>query len=109
MGAKLPTTVEPHLPNDVQPPEQRGHFADLDLDGGSKSKSYWWVWLLIFAGIGYGCYRLWTFENGKKDAMTEARATAMKPRQVPVVAATARRQDMPVYLQGLGTVTAFNT
>ncbi len=33
----------------------------------------------------------------------------MKPRSIPVVAATARRQDLPVYLEGLGTVTAFNT
>jgi multidrug efflux system membrane fusion protein len=28
---------------------------------------------------------------------------------VPVVVATAARQDLPVYLDGLGTVTAFNT
>ncbi len=31
------------------------------------------------------------------------------PRSLPIVAATARSGDMPVYLQGLGTVTAFNT
>jgi multidrug efflux system membrane fusion protein len=30
-------------------------------------------------------------------------------RPVPVVAAMARKGDMPVYLTGLGTVTAFNT
>jgi multidrug efflux system membrane fusion protein len=34
---------------------------------------------------------------------------AMKPRTIPVVAAAARQGDMPIYLQGLGTVTAFNT
>ena len=33
----------------------------------------------------------------------------MRPSTIPVVAATARAGDMPVYLQGLGTVTAFNT
>ena len=32
-----------------------------------------------------------------------------RPRNVPVVAASAHRGDMPVYLEGLGTVTAFNT
>jgi multidrug efflux system membrane fusion protein len=31
------------------------------------------------------------------------------PRGIPVVAATARRGDLPIYLNGLGTVTAFNS
>ena len=30
-------------------------------------------------------------------------------QSVPVVAAAARQGDMPVYLTGLGSVTAFNT
>jgi multidrug efflux system membrane fusion protein len=33
----------------------------------------------------------------------------LKPRSIPVVAAEVRRGNMPVYLEGLGTVTAFNT
>lgn len=109
MGTKLPTTVEPHTPGDVEPHSPQPPFSGLDLEGDSHAKSYWWVWLLIFAGIGYGCYRLWTFENGKKAVMSTARAGAMRPRVIPVVAATARREDLPVYLEGLGTVTAFNT
>lgn len=110
MGTKLPTAVEPPSPHDVHPPHtEPGSFHNVDLDGGTPSKSHWWVWLLIFAAIGYGCYRLWNFENGKKAVMSHARAGAMRPRVVPVVAATARRTDMPVYLEGLGTVTAFNT
>lgn len=109
MGTKLPTAVEP--PEDIHPPNtDRGSFDNLDLEGGgAPSKNYWWVWLLIFAAIGYGCYRLWTFENGKKATMSTFQAASMKPHSVPVVAATARREDMPVYLEGLGTVTAFNT
>ena len=109
MGTKLPTSVEPHSPDDVRPQPSRGAFNEADLEGDSHSKSHWWVWLLIFSAIGYGCYRLWTFENAKKGQLSTARAGAMKPRTVPVVAATARRQDLPVYLEGLGTVTAFNT
>lgn len=109
MGTKLPTSVEPHSPDDVRNQSPQEPFSGLDLEGGSHSKSYWWVWLLIFGAIGYGCYRLWTFENGKKATMSSFQAASMKPRSVPVVAATARREDMPVYLEGLGTVTAFNT
>ena len=109
MGTKLPTTVEPPEHQESTSDSLRTGFTELDLEGSSHSKSYWWVWVLIFAAIGYGCYRLWTFENGKKQATATARAGAMKPKKVAVVAATAHRRDMPVYLEGLGTVTAFNT
>ncbi|MBV9294898.1 MAG: biotin/lipoyl-binding protein, partial [Acidobacteriaceae bacterium] len=33
----------------------------------------------------------------------------MAQRSVPIMASAAHQGDMPVYLQGLGTVTAFNT
>jgi len=81
----------------------------LDLDEDGSSSSHWWVWLVVFALIGYGCYRLYQYENGKKAAIAQAKGAVMKARSVPVVAAAARKGDMPVYLQGLGTVTASNT
>lgn len=84
------------------------YVPDLDADTGGTSKSYWWVWLLIFALIGYGCYALYRFETAKKAALSSMRGAA-KPRNIPVVAIPAHRGDMPVYLEGLGTVTAFNT
>ena len=37
------------------------------------------------------------------------RAQAAGPRSVSVAVATVQRQDVPVYLSGLGSVTAFNT
>jgi multidrug efflux system membrane fusion protein len=40
---------------------------------------------------------------------TEKKAMAATQRAVPVMVATAVQQDMPVYLSGLGNVTAFNT
>ena len=42
------------------------------------------------------------------DAKQQA-AHAAAPRAVAVAVATVQRQDMPVYLSGLGAVTAFNT
>jgi multidrug efflux system membrane fusion protein len=83
-------------------------LPDLDQETAPPSKSYWWVWLIIFSLIGYGCYALYKFETAKKAAMSSMRGMA-KPRSIPVVAAAAHRGDMPVYLEGLGTVTAFNT
>ena len=39
----------------------------------------------------------------------QQRAQAAAPRSVSVAVATVQRQDVPVYLSGLGSVTAFNT
>jgi multidrug efflux system membrane fusion protein len=108
MGMKPPATLDPHPPEQQTPSDRARSYADLDLDQKSTSKNRWWVWAIIFALIGFGCYKLYQFENGKKATMVSRRG-ALRPRNIPIVAATARSGDMPVYLQGLGTVTAFNT
>ena len=99
--------VEPSpLKTSPPPPDE---LPDLDRDSAPPSKSYWWVWLLIFALIAYGCYALYNFETAKKAAMSSMRGNLGKQRTIPVVAETAHMGNMPVYLEGLGTVTAFNT
>jgi multidrug efflux system membrane fusion protein len=93
--------------------EERRHDSpeqfDLhSLDETHPGKNRWWVWLLIFGAIGYGCYRLYLFEGSKQAKTAHARA-GLKPHDIPIGAAAAHRGDMPIYLEGLGTVTAFNT
>lgn len=103
---KQPITLEP------QETESRPKLpAELDLDNGNHggSKSYWWVWLLIFAAIGYGCYRLYLRETTKGQQTAARREMMRKPQNLPVVASTAVSGNLPVYLRALGTVTAFNT
>jgi membrane fusion protein, multidrug efflux system len=46
---------------------------------------------------------------GRPDAVKEKQAMAATSRAIPVTVASAALQDMPVYLTGLGSVTAFNT
>ena len=109
---KPPSALEP--PHEERPAEalstntEPGLYPDLDLDRHGPTKNYWWVWLIVFALIGYGCFKLYQSENARKSDMT-AKKSMKGPRSLPIVAATARSGDMPVYLQGLGTVTAFNT
>ena len=107
-GALEPHPTETHEPGTRTAEARPGQLPKFDLDDETPSKNHWWVWLLVFALIGYGCYRLYQYEANKKAAIA-SRKGALKPRSVPVVAATAHQGDMPVYLQGLGTVTAFNT
>src|SRR3954452_5769203 len=110
---KAPGTIEPHLIDPEEPSirsagSRHTQFPELDDNGKGKGSRYWWVWLLVFALIGYGCYKLYAFENARKDVMAKKKGP-MRPRTIPVAVAPAHRGDMPVYLQGLGTVTAFNT
>jgi multidrug efflux system membrane fusion protein len=65
----------------------------------------WRRWVLVLAVLGG--VASWVLHR----ATTPATATAVRTRGpgVPVIAATARQGDLPVYLTGLGTVTAFNT
>src|ERR1700761_7162196 len=46
---------------------------------------------------------------GRNHAGSDAAQRAAQNQPIPVLAATARQQDVPVWLDGLGTVQAFNT
>src|SRR5579863_1670276 len=106
-GALEPHPTEPRSSDPRSSHSRPSHLPDLDSYSSSSAR-YWWVWLLVFAAIAYGCYRLYFYESAKQ-ATISAKKGAMRPHNVPVATAKAREGDMPVYLQGLGTVTAFNT
>jgi multidrug efflux system membrane fusion protein len=90
------------------------------LGGNPASKGHRWLWIVglaVLIAIG-----VWYFRGSH--ASTEAQgpgapggAAKGQGRQgggaagfvVPVVVAKAERGDLPVYFNGLGTVTAFNT
>ena len=98
----------------IELPEQdeRGALA------AQQSKSRWWVWLVILAIVGLG---IWYFRGSKSsEADGQSSAAASKGKRggfgpgggsftAPVVVARAQKGDLPVYLNGIGTVTAFNT
>jgi multidrug efflux system membrane fusion protein len=73
-----------------------------DVKEGSLS----WVWILIIvAVIAAAAVALYLWHAHSADASAAQQA----PRGVPVVTATARSGDMPVYLSGLGSVTPLAT
>jgi multidrug efflux system membrane fusion protein len=72
--------------------------------------SRWWIWLILLIAAGAATYRwypLVTQATSKAEPKKSGKGDAGRP--VPVIAAMARKGDMPVYLDGLGSVTAFNT
>src|SRR5437016_2406457 len=74
-----------------------------------------WLLLLIGAILIGG---VWFYFNHQKSAPEQAASTGKNSKQrtrgapggpVPVVAGTAQKRDVPIYLDGIGTVQAYNT
>ncbi len=67
-------------------------------------------WAVAVAGVGavavVAAFALWPSGQGAKPS---GRAGGAEGRPVPVVTAQVERKDVPVYLDALGTVQAFNT
>lgn len=100
----------------IELPESGAHAA-TDSPAVKPSKSRWWLWLviagIIVIGVGYFRGSRTASEAANSSAPSAAGKTRGGPGMgnfvVPVVVATAQRGDLPVYFNGLGTVTAFNT
>src|SRR3977135_4521319 len=100
--------------NSIDLPEPRARGATAAV----PSKRRWW---LRGRGLGRIAFGFWYFRNSR--SASQAAATTAAPGAagkgkggsgaggfvVPVVVSTAQRGDLPVYFNGLGTVTAFNT
>jgi len=88
-----------------EPPHQPIH-------GAGDRRSYRWVWLILLVAAGYGAYQWFphfTASQSQENNGGSGKVSASGARTVPVVAVKARRGAMPVYMNGLGTVTALNT
>lgn len=77
-----------------------------------KRRSFGWVWFVLLAAAGGAVYYYYPQLKQVTSGQTQAKkgkGDAAAGRAVPVVVATARQGDMPVFINGLGTVTALNT
>ncbi len=93
----------------ANPAHTGDEITPMETAPPKKRRSLAWLWLLVLAGAGYGGYRIYQNLQQTKQKAAATQARAMAPRAVPAAAVPSRSGDMPVYLRGLGTVTAFNT
>ena len=100
---------------DVRDPRTPSSTTTFSPGAQGAAKSHWWIWvlLLVIVAGGYWYYR---GRNSQADAAAAggkglggAAMGAPGSFVVPVVVATAIKGDLPVFLNGLGNVTAFNT
>jgi len=88
-----------------------------DANGtAKKSSKAGWIWLVVLAIAGTGGYYYWRSTQTQAAAGATAGAAGGKGRRagnqgpaVPVVVATVKRQSLPIYLDGLGSVSAYYT
>src|SRR5215471_10184361 len=90
-----PTTIEPQTSVERHTPRSSRI---------TKRFVSWLLALLLIAGLAY-----WQIGRSQAKNSTGAARHAGQTPPVPVLVAAARNGDISVYLNGLGTVTAFNT
>ena len=97
---------------------ERGSPATTDMSAAKPAKRRWWLWVLVIAGIVVAIWYFRGSRNPSQAADPSAPAGSRRGRGgaggggnfvVPVVVAAAHRGDLPVYFNGLGNVTAYNT
>jgi multidrug efflux system membrane fusion protein len=101
MDTNSTTTTAVPSPPSSNSPEHR--YSDRH----DEPKSHWWVWVLlavlVIGGIIYFRHR-----QAAKDAAAKTKAS-QQVRAIPIVAATARKGDIGVYVEALGAVTPVYT
>lgn len=70
-------------------------------------KRRWWLWLIAFVALAGG--GVWLLEKWQAQGAATRPAREGASFSVPVAVAQAQKGEIPVYLNGLGTVTPFNT
>lgn len=68
-----------------------------------------WLWLLLALALAAGAYGYFTRSAAPPLASTAKRGAGAAGRAVPVMTEVAKTDNISVYLDGLGTVSALNT
>jgi membrane fusion protein, multidrug efflux system len=94
----MPTTLEPKaVAHQALEPQK------------TRPKKPWWLWLLLVSALGGAGYWLLQQQRGHKPPVDPQASVRSSSRSVPVAVASVRKGEMAIYLNGLGSVTAFNT
>lgn len=86
-------------------------IPEKETGGPQKPRRKWipWVLVLAFAAIAVLGWRAAARRQQEAQELRVAQARAAALRPIPVAVGETRTMDFPVYLTGLGTVTAYNT
>jgi multidrug efflux system membrane fusion protein len=89
------------------PTEETPVPSNTDTRSTSKKKGLAWGWWLLLAALL--AFIAWRIFSGGENFKTGSHGNAGKTMPIPVSLASVTTEDFPIYLDGLGTVQAFNT
>jgi multidrug efflux system membrane fusion protein len=100
-------------------PQRGTQTGDITAQRVTSRKKHPWLWLFAVLIVVAGA---WYYRSSHNNTQSQNSASSPSGKNspggaggpganfsVPVVVATTQRGDLPVYFNGLGTVTAFNT
>jgi len=88
-------------------PRSDGHLSDPGFrDSSQEPKRHGWVWALILIALAVG--GVLYYQHRSSGDASKAKA-APPPRAVPVTTAPAKKGDIGIYVEALGTVTPVYT
>jgi len=93
----------PNLPERMEPTKREARPQGT----GPRRSSHRWVWLLLFVIVAAGVW-YWRGVRAAGTSTKSGKNSGVNP-VISVVVAAAQKGDLPVYLNGLGNATAFNT
>lgn len=85
---------------------QKNDLSEQARSGAPHSR--WWIGLLTIGLLAVGTYLVLT-RTGKAQSPAARHSSISHNRSVPVVAEAAKRDDIHVYLTGIGSVAPLNT
>src|SRR2546423_1544441 len=86
------------------------HVSHDRLSDAPPPSAHGWVWfLLLLAAVAVAGYFLYPKIAHYFHGSSGGAGAPRGPREIPVVAATARKGELNLYLNGLGAVTPFST
>src|SRR5579863_578747 len=103
-----PEIVEPNIAEPKTAPKIDPPRSGPPRTTQPKKKRSVWPWVLLLIAAGAAAYYYPRLGEQTAPAPAKKGGKGGDGRAVPVVATAARRGDMPVYLDGLGSVLAFN-
>jgi len=88
------------------------HYADAPLveDAPAPKKSWLGLAIVLVVLLAIGGFIGWRiYSNRQETAAAAQKSAASVSRPIPVLAADVQQKTMPIFLNALGTVTAYNT
>lgn len=78
-----------------------------DMTKRTRAAGLRWRWLIVLLVVCLFAFGMWAFSDKSEKAVTKKSSPALPG--IPVVAVTAKKTDIPIYLTGLGSITPLNT